>query len=480
MYLELNEERTNYMERFIDAFTAWSDEVDGWIYSNVLFWLLIVTGLFFTVRTKFVQLRLFPEGIRVLTEKSHDGGISSFRALMIATASRVGTGTISGVATAIVAGGPGAVFWMWIMAIIGSASAFIESTLAQIYKQKEGEIYKGGPAYYIERAMNARWLGVLFAVILVLTFAFGFNGLQSYNIASSLEHYVGGNYQMAALIAGGILALISAFLFFGGAQKISIVSSILVPIMACIYIMIGLIITFAHVGELPAIFGEIFRQAFDFKSIFGGFAGSCMVWGVKRGLFSNEAGMGSAPNAAASADVSHPVKQGLVQVISVFIDTIVICSTTVFIVLCTGQYTVGGDLNGIPLVQQSVQSMFGEVGVGIITVSVALFAFTSLIGNYFYAEFNIKFISENKLFLTVFRILAVLMVFVGANANLEIAWNMADILMAGMALVNIIAMFCLGGIAIKALDDYVSQKREGRNPVFKAASIGLHNTDVWK
>ena len=363
MYLELNEERTNYMERFIDAFTAWSDEVDGWIYSNVLFWLLIVTGLFFTVRTKFVQLRLFPEGIRVLTEKSHDGGISSFRALMIATASRVGTGNISGVATAIVAGGPGAVFWMWIMAIIGSASAFIESTLAQIYKQKEGEIYKGGPAYYIERAMNARWLGVLFAVILVLTFAFGFNGLQSYNIASSLEHYVGGNYQMAALIAGGILALISAFLFFGGAQKISIVSSILVPIMACIYIMIGLIITFAHVGELPAIFGEIFRQAFDFKSIFGGFAGSCMVWGVKRGLFSNEAGMGSAPNAAASADVSHPVKQGLVQVISVFIDTIVICSTTVFIVLCTGQYTVGGDLNGIPLVQQSVPVSYTHLDV---------------------------------------------------------------------------------------------------------------------
>ncbi len=200
---------------------------------------------------------------------------------MIATASRVGTGNISGVATAIVAGGPGAVFWMWIMAIIGSASAFIESTLAQIYKQKEGEIYKGGPAYYIERAMKSRGLGVLFAVLLIVTFAFGFNGLQSYNIASSLEHYVGGNYQMAALIAGGILALISAFLFFGGAQKISIVSSILVPIMACIYIMIGLIITFAHVADLPEIFGEIFREAFDFKSIFGGFAGSCMVWGVK-------------------------------------------------------------------------------------------------------------------------------------------------------------------------------------------------------
>lgn len=464
------------METLVGA----SGTIDDWMYSNLLFWALIIVGLFFTVRTKFVQIRLFPEGIRVLTEKSHAGGISSFQALMIATASRVGTGNIAGIATAIVAGGPGAVFWMWAMAVIGAASAFTESTLAQIYKRKDGTMFKGGPAYYIERAMNARWLGIVFAILLILTFAFGFNGLQAYNIASSLEHYAGDSYATAAMIAGIILAAVSAVLFFGGAHKISLVSSVLVPIMAAIYIIIGLIITFAHIGDIPAIFGLIFREAFDFEAIFGGFAGSCMVYGVKRGLFSNEAGMGSAPNAAAAADVSHPVKQGLVQVISVFIDTLLICSTTVFIVLCTGQYEVGGKLDGIPLVQESVKTMFGEAGVAIITVSVALFAFTSLIGNYFYAEANIKFISENKVFMTVFRILAVIMVFIGANSNLKLAWNMADILMGGMALVNIIALFCLGGISVKAMNDYIEQKKAGKNPVFKASDIGLTNTDVWK
>lgn len=468
------------MSEFIEKITEISDVVDGWIYSNLLFWLLIIVGIYFTLRTKFVQIRLLPEGIRVLTEKSHEGGISSFQALMIATASRVGTGNISGVATAIVLGGPGAVLWMWIMAIIGSASAFIESTLAQIYKREDGEIFKGGPAYYIERALNARWLGVIFAILLILTFAFGFNGLQAYNIASAFEHYAGESYKTVAIIVGVILALIAAILFFGGAHKISKISSILVPVMATIYIVIGLIITITHIGALPEIFKAIFADAFDFQKIFGGFAGSCMVWGVKRGLFSNEAGMGSAPNAAAAADVSHPVKQGLVQVISVFIDTLIICSTTVFIILCTGIYEVGGELNGIPLVQQSVQSQFGEIGVGIITVSVALFAFTSLIGNYFYAEANIKFISENSTFMFVFRVLAVIMVFVGANASLTLAWNTADILMAGMALVNCIAMFALGGIACKALKNYTDQRKEGKNPVFKAADIGLHNTDLWK
>ncbi len=468
------------MQKIMGSLVTISDAIDGWMYSNLLFWALIVAGLFFTIRTKFVQIRLFPEGIRVLMEKSHDGGISSFQALMIATASRVGTGNIAGIATAIVAGGPGAVFWMWIMAIVGAASAFIESTLAQIYKQKDGEIFKGGPAYYIERAMKARWLGVIFAILLILTFAFGFNGLQAYNIASSLEHYAGDNYAAAALIVGVILAGVSAILFFGGAQKISTVSSVLVPIMASVYILIGIIITLSHVKDLPAIFSMIFEEAFDFEAIFGGFAGSCMVWGVKRGLFSNEAGMGSAPNAAAAADVSHPVKQGLVQVISVFIDTLIICTTTVFIVLCTGKYTVGGELNGIPLVQESVKSMFGEIGVGIITVSVALFAFTSLIGNYFYAEANIKFISESKAFMTIFRLLAVVMVFIDANSNLQLAWNLADIIMGGMAIVNIIAMFCLGGIAIRALNNYVKQREEGINPVFKAKDIGLDNTDLWK
>lgn len=468
------------MSAFVDRITEVSGAISDWTYSNVLFWVLIIAGLFFTFKTKFVQIRLFPEGIRVLTEKSHDGGISSFQALMIATASRVGTGNIAGIATAIVFGGPGAVFWMWIMAIIGGASAFVESTLAQIYKQREGEIFKGGPAYYIERALHARWLGIIFSIILIITYAFGFNGLQSFNIASAFETYAGDSYRIVAIITGIVVAAVAAVIFFGGAQKVSKVSAVLVPIMAVIYILMGLIMTFVHIKDLPAIFGIIFREAFDFEAIFGGFAGSCMVWGIKRGLFSNEAGMGSAPNAAAAADVSHPVKQGLVQVVSVFIDTIIICSTTVFIVLSADVYKTGGELNGIPLVQESLRTVFGDFGVGVITVAVVLFAFTSLIGNYFYAEFNIRFISESPALMFVFRLAAVAMVFVGANASLPLAWNMADILMAAMAFVNLVAIVLLCNTAKKALDDYCKQKKEGKDPVFKAENIGLTDTDCWK
>lgn len=457
-----------------------TDSINSFIYSNILFWVLIAVGVYFSIRTRFIQIRLFPEAIKVLSEKSHAGGISSFQALMIATASRVGTGNIAGVATAIVMGGPGAVFWMWLMAIIGAASAFIESTLAQIYKEPDGAIFKGGPAYYIEKALNARWLGIIFAVFLILTFAFGFNGLQAYNIASAFEYYSGDSYKTVAMVLGIILAVISAFLFFGGAHKISTLSSILVPIMAGVYLLVGFVIFFLNISKVPEIFSQIFSQAFDYEKISAGFAGSCVVWGVKRGLFSNEAGMGSAPNAAAAADVSHPVKQGLVQVVSVFIDTLIICTTTIFIILCTGQYEVGGKLNGIPLVQQSVSTVFGEVGIGILTASVALFAFTSLIGNYFYAEFNFKFITKNKMALTLFRIVAVLAVFIGANSSLKLAWNTADILMGFMALINCFAILLLGKYAIKALHDYVEQKNSGRNPIFKAKSIGLDNTDVWK
>lgn len=468
------------MLNFMNTLIQITDNINGFIYSNILFWVLIAVGVYFTIRTGFVQIRLFPEAIKVLSEKSHEGGISSFQALMIATASRVGTGNIAGVATAIVMGGPGAVFWMWLMAIIGAASAFIESTLAQIYKEPDGAIYKGGPAYYIEKALNARWLGVIFAVFLILTFAFGFNGLQAYNIASAFEHYAGDSYKIVTLILGVILAAVSAFLFFGGAHKISTISSILVPIMAAVYLLVGFVIFFSNIGKVPAIFTQIFEQAFDYEQLSAGFAGSCVVWGVKRGLFSNEAGMGSAPNAAAAADVSHPVKQGLVQVVSVFIDTLIICTTTIFIILCTGQYEVGGKLNGIPLVQQSVSTVFGEVGIGILTASVALFAFTSLIGNYFYAEFNFKFITKNKTALMIFRCFAVFAVFIGANSSLKLAWNTADILMGFMALINCVAILLLGQYAIRALHDYTVQKKLGHNPIFKAESIGLDNTDVWK
>ena len=468
------------MNTFLTTFNDILTVCNDFLYSKFLIIVLIGAGIYFTVRSKFVQIRLLPEACRVVTEKSHtEGGMSSFQALMIATASRVGTGNIAGIATAIVAGGPGALFWMWIMCIIGGA--FVESTLAQVYKEKDGSIFKGGPAYYIQKALGQRWLGIVFAILLILTFAFGFNGLQAFNISSAFEYYVANfSESYVPMIIGLILAIASALLFFGGSHKISVVSSVLVPVMAIIYIIISIVIFIVNIKVLPSAMSTVFEEAFDFESIFGGFAGSCMVMGIKRGLFSNEAGMGSAPNAAAAADVSHPAKQGLVQVLSVFIDTLLICSATAFIVLLTGKYEVGGALNGIPLVQQSIATVFGEFGIHIVTVCICMFAFTSLIGNYFYAEANIKFISENKIFMFIFRILAVLMVFAGAQADLSLAWNMADVIMGGMATVNIFSILLLGGIAMKVLADYQQQKSQGLNPKFRAEKLGIKNTDCWK
>ncbi|MEG0292420.1 MAG: alanine/glycine:cation symporter family protein [Anaerovoracaceae bacterium] len=459
--------------------------VNEFLYSKFLIAALMFVGLYFTIRTKFVQIRLLPDSFRVLTEKGAEGSISSFQALMIATASRVGTGNIAGVTTAIVLGGPGAVLWMWIMAIIGSASAFVESTLAQIYKEKDGSVFKGGPAYYIQRALGQRWLGVLFAIILILTFAFGFNGLQAYTLTSAFEHYVPNfNESYVPIIIGLILAAFSAISFFGGSHLIGKISSLLVPVMATLYILVGLIVFFRNLDGVGPAFKLMFDAAFDFKAIFGGFAGSCMVIGIKRGLFSNEAGMGSAPNAAASADVSHPVKQGLVQVLSVFIDTIVICSTTAFMALLAGPLGAtdakGELLNGIPFVQKALYSQFGEFGIHFVTICIVLFASTSLIGNYFYAEANMKFITKNNWAMLAFKVAAVVMVFVGTQADLTTAWNVADVLMGLMATVNIIAMLLLGGIAVKALNNYMEQKKQGLDPKFKASDIGLNNTDCWK
>ena len=455
--------------------------IDDAIYTWCLIYLLAGAGIFFTVKTGFVQIRLLKDAIQCMGEKKQtDKGVSSFQALMIATASRVGTGTMAGVATAIVAGGPGAAFWMWLMAVLGSASAFVESTLAQIYKQKDGDTFKGGPAYYIERALHARWLGIIFAISLIATFAFGFNGLQAFNIVSAFQYYVPDfEHSSVPMIVGIILFVVSIILFFGGTEKISWVSSVLVPIMSCMYILIGLVIIILNIGQVPAVLALIFRSAFNFRAIFGGFTGSCMVYGIKRGLFSNEAGMGSAPNASASAEVSHPAKQGLAQIISVYIDTLLICSTTVFIILLTGQYQ-GGEFDGIPLIQQSVSAQFGPFAIHLITAAVCMFAFTSIIGNYFYAESNIRFISKNKTVMTVFRILAAVMVFLGAQNNMSVAWSLADITMGLEAIVNIIAILLLSGIALRTLEDYEKQKKDGKDPVFHESNIGLTDTDVWK
>ena len=293
-------------------------QIDDVLYTWLLIYLLAGSGIYFSIRTRFVQVRRFKDAMNCMMEKKEgDKGVSSFQALMIATASRVGTGNMAGVATAIILGGPGAAFWMWLMAVLGSASAFVESTLAQIYKKKEGDTFKGGPAYYIERALHARWLGIIFAISLIATFAFGFNGLQAYNIVSAFDVYVEDlSASILPTVIGVILALGALVIFFMG-DVIGKISSVLVPVMAGLYILIGVFVIITNITRIPSVLGIILADAFDFKAIFGGFTGSCMVLGIKRGLFSNEAGMGSAPNASASATVSHPAKQGLAQIISV-------------------------------------------------------------------------------------------------------------------------------------------------------------------
>ncbi len=455
-------------------------QIDDVLYTWLLIYLLAGSGIYFTIRTRFVQIRLFKDALHCMMEKKEgDKGVSSFQALMIATASRVGTGNMAGVATAIILGGPGAAFWMWLMAILGSASAYVESTLAQIYKKKEGDSFKGGPAYYIERALHSRWLGVIFAISLIATFAFGFNGLQAYNIVSAFSVYTTDlESSILPTAIGLMLAMASLYIFFAG-DVIGKISSVLVPVMAGLYIAVGLFVIVTNITRLPGVLAIVMQDAFNFKSIFGGFTGSCMVLGIKRGLFSNEAGMGSAPNASASATVSHPAKQGLAQIISVYIDTLLICSTTVFLILLTGDWADSG-YSGIPLLQQCVARVIGPVGIHFVTVIVCLFAFTSIIGNYFYAEANILFITKNPTVMTIFRICAAIMVFIGAGNSLDVAWSLADITMGLEAVVNIIAIVLLGKIAFKALDDYEAQKAKGLDPVFHESNIGLTNTDVWK
>lgn len=456
--------------------------VNDYLYGYILIVLLIVVGVYFTVKTRFVQFRLLGEAIRSLSEKTdNENAVSSFQALMISTASRVGVGNIAGVATAIAVGGPGAVFWMWIMAIVGGASAFIESTLAQIYKVKDDEnSFRGGPSYYIERVLGKRWLGVLFSIMLILCFAYGFNGLQANNITSAISYYFGGSYdsKLIPAIIGVVLAAATAYVIYGGQSKIAFMTSVIVPVMAVLYLALGLFIVVKNIGALPGVFSAIFKGAFDIEAIFGGFAGSAVVTGIKRGLFSNEAGMGSAPNAAAAADVSHPVKQGLVQTLSVFIDTLLICSATAFIVLVSGVETEG--LEAMPLVQKAISSQLGEWGIHFITLSIFFFAFSSIVGNYYYTESNMRFILKKKTSLKIFRLTAVVAVFLGSIAGYDFAWNLADVTMGLMAIINIVVIFFIGNIAIKALKDYSEQKAEGKDPVFLAKNIGLDDTDCWK
>lgn len=464
------------------------DKIIGFInealYSYILIVLLLLGGLYFTFRTRFAQFRLFGEQLRAVTEKPKDkGGVSSFQALMVSTASRVGTGNIIGVSTALCLGGFGSVFWMWVIALIGGASALIESTLAQIYKKKTDDGFVGGPAYYIEKAIGSRALAVTFSVVLIITYGIGFNMLASYNLQSTFSAYSFYNSTKTPIIIGLIVAIVVAYCLLGGGKRIIKMTSLVVPFMGIAYVLIALFISVINIKLLPDIMVRIFKEAFDLKAIFGGFAGSCVMYGIKRGLFSNEAGVGSAPNASAAAEVKHPVKQGLVQILSVFIDTVLVCSATAFMCMVSGIEPTA-KLSGAPYVQAAIKATLGDFGPIFITVAMILFAFTTLLGNLFYVDKAFVYILRkhpSKLFNAVYYILASGVIFLGAGLSADLLWGIADITMGGMTLINMPVILILGKYAFRALDDFIAQRKEGKEPEFYAQNINLpHDVDYWK
>ena len=461
---------------------------------TIMIILLIICGFYYSFLTRFVQFKMLFLSFAIFKEKTKlsKEQLSPFQALMVSTASRVGIGNIAGISFALASGGAGALFWMWVMAFFGGASAFAESTLAQVYKSKDGGGFKGGPAFYIKKALGFDKLAVFFAFILIITYAYGFNGLQSYTLTSAFEVY----YKMFSLdstlpynqssypvVIGVILSVFGAWMFFSHHTKIGKISSIIVPFMAMAYIILAFIAVVMNFEKLPLVFKVIFESAFDFKAIFGGFAGSVLVIGIKRGLFSNEAGMGSAPNAAASALTSHPAKQGIVQTFSVFID-VIICTSSGFLVLFSNSYFNVGEngkplLTAMPLVQEAMSEYYGSFGLHFITLAIVLFAITSLIGNYYYAQANMKYLSSSKTAMNAFRVSAVAMIFIGTQINLSLAWNLADLTMAFMATTNIIALLLLGKIVLKVLDDFNNQRKAGLNPKFSASKLGIKNAECW-
>ena len=462
-------------------------KIDGFVWGWPLIIMLVGTHLFMTFRTGFIQKDIF-KAIKMSFEKDPDaeGDVSQFGALTTALSSTIGTGNIIGVTSAIVLGGPGALFWMWITAIIGGASAYVESTLAQIYKKRDldGTSY-GGPAYYMANALGQRWLGVIFSVIIILTYAVGYNMLAAYNLQSTFKAF--SFYSNATpIVIGIILAVLFGIIVIGGAKRLINVTGVMVPVMGVIYVAVAIIVLIINIKNIPAMFGMIFESAFDFKAIFGGFAGSCIMNGIKRGLYSNEAGMGSAPNAAAKADVSHPAKQGLVQMLSVFLDTLLICTATGFMVLSSGiGVTEEMKADAALYVQGALGESLGAFGPIFICVAMCLFAFTTLIGNYSYCEGCLDFIANKKVEgagLKLFRIVATILIFVGTIASAGMVWNIADMLQGFMVVINVPVIIILMKPAMAALEDYVAQKKAGKDPHFVAKEVGLDDSqmDFWK
>lgn len=434
--------------------------------------MLLGCAVWFTLKTRFVQFRMIGEMIRLLgdsgtTHNKEEKHISSFQAFAVSLASRVGTGNMAGVATAIAVGGPGAVFWMWLIALLGSSSAFVESTLAQLYKRKGKESFIGGPAYYMLYGLKLRWMGVLFAILISITFGFAFNSVQSNTICAAWE----GAFGIDHVLVGVIITVFTILIIFGGIQRIAKVSSIVVPVMALGYIALALGIVLFNITRLPEVFETIIANAFGWEQMAGGAVGAALMQGIKRGLFSNEAGMGSAPNVAATADVSHPVKQGLIQALGVFTDTLIICTCTAFIILFSGA-PLDGSINGVQLTQHALTNEVGNIGSIFVALAILLFAFSSIIGNYYYGEANIRFITSRKSILFLYRLLVGGMVMFGALASLDLAWSLADVTMGLMTICNLIAISLLSKQAFLLLKDYLLQKKKGiKNPVFSKSDI---------
>lgn len=455
--------------------------VNDWLWNYILIGALVGCGLWFTWRTRFVQFRMVGEMLRLLTDSAVDTvseqvkeksgknkHISSFQAFAVSVATRVGTGNLAGVATAIAIGGPGAVFWMWLIALMGSATAFVESTLAQLFKQKHKDSFIGGPAYYIQRGLHQRWMAVLFAVLITCQFGLSNNSIQANTICGAMQEAFG----LSPLWVGGVLAAMALFIVFGGIQRIAQVSAVLVPVMAVGYLILAIVVIVMNAGLIPHVLKVIVTDAFGISQVAGGGIGAAMMNGIKRGLFSNEAGEGSAPNVAATAAVSHPVKQGLIQALGVFTDTLLVCSCTAFIILISGLYHVP-ELNGIALTQSALQSEVGSVGPVFVAIAIFLFAFSSIIGNYYYGEANIRFITPDPTVMTIYRILSGgVMVMFGAIASFELVWNLVDFFMAFLTSCNLIAIVLLGRYAFRLLDDYRTQKRQGiKEPTFHRSQL---------
>ncbi|MBE6069087.1 MAG: alanine:cation symporter family protein [Clostridium lundense] len=462
------------MAELLNSFVSFTNNI---LWSYVLIILLISVGLYFTVYLKGPQFKFFGQTFKLLSSgKPKNGeGVSSFQAFCISVASHVGTGNLAGVAIAVSVGGPGALFWMWVIALLGAGSSFVENTLAQVYKIKDKNGYRGGPAYYMEKALGNRKLGIVFSILITVSFGLIFNSVQANTITFAFEGAFGLNRLYGAII----LMVLTAMVIFGGVKRIAQVAEIIVPVMALGYVLVALFVILKNITLIPHVFGMIFEGAFGIKQFTGGGMGAAIMMGVKRGLFSNEAGMGSAPNAAATAEVTHPVKQAIMQVFGVFLDTIVICSATGFIVLVSGANQQEG-LTGIQLTQVALTSEVGAWGNIFIAACIFMFAFSSILGNYYYGESNIEFMNGNKTVLNIFRFAVIVMVYVGSMSSLDMVWNLADLFMGLMALLNIAVIFKLSKIVLKVIQDYITQKREGKDPVFYAENIdGLVNVECW-